>query len=150
MPQSPSRIYVHAIFSTKLRVAILSDAVRPRLYAYTSTVLTNLDCVPIEIGGVADHIHILAVLSKNLSVSKFIEEVKKPTSKWLKAQDASRRDFYWQAGYGAFSVSQSNVNQVREYIIKQDEHHRTMTFQDELRKLLNAHGVEIDERFLWD
>ena len=150
MSQSLSRIYVHVVFSTKHRVAVLSDAVRPHLYAYTATVLSNLDCVPIEIGGVADHIHILSTISNNLSVSKFIEEVKKPTSKWLKTQDASLRDFYWQSGYGAFSVSQSNVNRVREYIIKQEEHHRTMTYQDELRKLLEAHGVEFDERYLWD
>jgi REP element-mobilizing transposase RayT len=150
MSQSLSQVYVHAVFGTKHRAAVLGEDVRPRLFAYTATVLNNLDCVPVEVGGMADHVHILCTLSKNLSVAKFIEEVKKPTSKWLKTQDASLRDFHWQAGYGVFSVSPSNVNEVREYIMKQADHHKTRSFEDEFRQLLTAHGVEFDERYVWD
>jgi REP element-mobilizing transposase RayT len=128
----------------------LSDALRPRLYAYTAVVLRNLECVPIEIGGIADHIHILSLQSKNLSAAKLVEEVKKPTSKWLKTQDPSLREFHWQSGYGVFSVSGSDLAMIREYIMTQDEHHKTVSFQDEFRKLLQEHGVEFDERYVWD
>ncbi len=150
MPQSLSQIYIHLVFGTKNRAPFLDPAIRPRLYAYTAGVLNNLGCVPMEVGGFIDHIHILCSLSRILSPAKLVEEVKKPTSKWLKTQGESFSDFHWQGGYGAFSVSRSNVNEVREYIMKQDEHHRSMDFQEEFRRLLKAHGVEFDERYVWD
>jgi len=150
MPQSLSQIYVHLVYSTKGRKPLLLDEIRPRLFAYTATVLNNLKCVPVEIGGIADHVHILCSLSKNFSVAKLVEEIKKPTSKWLKTQHDNLRDFQWQAGYGAFSVSRGDLGQIREYIMRQEDHHRTTTFEDELRQLLREHGVEFDERYLWN
>ena len=102
------------------------------------------------IGGAADHVHILFCLSKNLALAKVIEEVKKGSSKWMKTQGPKFQDFHWQAGYGAFSVSQSHVEEVRRYIELQDEHHRTRSFKDEFLAFLNRYEIEYDERFLWE
>jgi putative transposase len=101
-------------------------------------------------GGTSDHIHILCSISKNLAPSKIIEEVKTSSSKWMKTQGRQFADFYWQRGYGIFSVSVSNIEEVKKYILKQQEHHRKMSFQEEFRKFLEKHGVDYDERYLWD
>ena len=150
MAQSLSKIRVHVIFSTKGRVPSLSSEIRPELYAYAATVLKNLECPAIQIGGTEDHVHILCTLSKNMSVAKLVEEIKKPTSRWLKSKGDRFREFYWQNGYGAFSVSQSDVKRVREYILNQEEHHRRVTFQEEFRKFLERYEVEFDEKHIWD
>ncbi len=113
-------------------------------------VLENLDCNAKAIGGVADHVHVLCSLSKNLSVAELVEEIKKPTSRWLKTKSPTLRDFRWQSGYAAFSVSQSGMARVREYIAAQAEHHRRHPFQDELRAFLKKHMVNFDEQYLWD
>jgi putative transposase len=104
----------------------------------------------IVVGGVADHVHALFALSKNHPLIKIIEAVKKGSSKWMKTQGGGNAEFGWQAGYAAFSVSQSNANAVRRYIENQEEHHRGSTFQDELRALFGKHEVEFDERYVWD
>jgi REP element-mobilizing transposase RayT len=151
MPQSLARVVLHVAFSTKNRVPFLRDGdLRPRLYGYMAGVLQNVDCAPILINGVEDHVHILCNLSRSMTVGGLVEEAKKNTSRWMKDQGPGHREFYWQAGYGAFSVSQSNVEAVREYIAMQQEHHRKVSFQDELRALCRKHGVEIDERYVWD
>lgn len=150
MAQSLSKIRVHIIFGTKNRNPCLNPTIRGELYPYTSTVLKNLDCPAITIGGVDDHIHILCTLSKNLSIAQLIEEVKKPTSRWLKSKGAGFHGFHWQNGYGAFSVSQSDVAKVRAYIANQEEHHRTLTFQEEFRRFLKKYQVSYDERYVWD
>jgi REP element-mobilizing transposase RayT len=102
------------------------------------------------IGGVDDHVHLLISLSKNHALKTIVEEVKKGSSKWMKSNGARNSKFYWQKGYGAFSVSQSNVAAVKRYIERQETHHKTMTFQDELRALFHKHGIEFDERYVWD
>jgi REP element-mobilizing transposase RayT len=103
------------------------------------------------IGGVEDHVHALFALSKNHPLKKIVEEVKKGSSKWMKTNDGTgNTDFRWQAGYAAFSVSQSNVPQVRNYIENQAEHYLRLSFQDELRQLFDRHGIEYDERYVWD
>ncbi len=102
------------------------------------------------IGGVEDHVHTLFSLSKNHALKKIVEEVKKGSSKWMKSHCRKNNEFYWQSGYAAFSVSQSNVEQVGQYIENQQEHHRRTSFQDELRALFLRHGVEFDERYVWD
>ena len=150
MSQSLSKIIVHIIFSTKNRLACISPEIRHELYPYMATVLKNMDCPAIIIGGTSDHVHILCVLSKKLSIADLVEEVKKPTSIWLKSKGAMFGKFYWQKGYGAFSVSQSKVKTVREYINNQERHHRKMTFEEELRGFLNKHEVDFDERYIWD
>ncbi len=149
MAQSLSKIRVHMVFSTKGRVPYLDDVIRPELYAYASTVMKNLNCPAIQIGGTEDHIHVLCTLSKNVSMAKLVEEVKKPISHWLKSKGDEYRNFQWQNGYGAFSVSQSDVKSVQEYIVNQEEHHQKLTFQEEFRRLLERHEIEFDERYLW-
>ena len=151
MPQSLARIVLHLVFSTKNRVPILKDPeLRARLYAYMAGVLQNIGCEPILINGVEDHVHILCNFSRTLTVAEVLEEVKRNPSKWMKEQGTAYRDFYWQSGYGVFSVSQSKLAQVREYIARQEEHHRKVTFQDEYRALCQKHGVDVDERYVWD
>ncbi|MCX8035612.1 MAG: IS200/IS605 family transposase [Candidatus Sumerlaeia bacterium] len=150
MSQSLSRILIHAIFSTKNRIAHLTPAIRRDLYPYAATVLANMGCPPIQIGGMDDHIHIFCVLSKSLSVAQFIENIKKPTSRWLKTKDPALQEFHWQNGYGAFSVSQSRMPNVRQYIRNQEIHHKTVSFQDEFRKFLKEYGVAFDEQYVWD
>jgi REP element-mobilizing transposase RayT len=150
MPQSLARILVHLIFSTKDRAAVLAPAVRPELQAYFVGILANLDCPCLEVGCVADHAHLLFVLHRTLSAARAVEEVKKGSSKWLKTRAPAMRNFHWQNGYGAFSVSPSSEGRVRAYLLNQEAHHRKVTFQDEFREFLHRHGVPFDERYVWD
>jgi len=120
------------------------------LYDYQAGIFDQWESPAILIGGVADHVHTLFVLSKNHRLTRIVEEVKKGSSKWLKTLDRSLASFHWQNGYGAFSVSQSNVVQVRRYIEAQQEHHRKVSFQEEFRVFLKRHGIEYDERYVWD
>lgn len=104
----------------------------------------------VRVGGVADHVHIVTTLPRTLSRAQLIEQIKKASSKWIKALDDRYRGFSWQRGYGAFSVSPSQLDSVLEYVNKQQEHHRARTFQEEYRELLERHGVNFDERYVWD
>ena len=148
MPQSLSRVLVHLVFSTKNRQPFIAADQRNRTFAYLAGALKGIDCPVVTVGGVADHIHLLFVLARTLALSKVVEEVKKESSKWAKVH--IHPDFFWQNGYGAFSVSPSIVPQVSAYIQNQEEHHRTLTFQDEFRELLRRHGIEWDEKYVWD
>jgi putative transposase len=149
MAQSLARLLVHSIFSTKDRRPFLrSENVRIEIYGYMAGILKNLECHPIKIGGVEDHVHILSSLSKNIAFSDLIGRLKGSTSKRLKERGVS--DFGWQNGYGAFSVSESNVETVTMYIQKQTEHHLKFTFQEEVRELMKHHRVNFDERYVWD
>ena len=149
MGQSISHLLVHSIFSTKDRRPFLrSKELRNEIYAYMAGILKNLECHPIKIGGVEDHVHILSSLSKNIAFSELIGRVKGSSSKRLKEKGV--HGFAWQNGYGAFSVSESNVEAVIAYIADQAEHHRKCSFQEEIRELLKRHRVSFDERYLWD
>ena len=150
MSQSLAKNLIHLIYSTKKRVPCLGPEIRIPLFAYQAGILNQWDSPALVIGGVADHVHALFCLSKIHALAKVIEEVKKGSSKWLKAQGNEFHDFYWQAGYGAFSVSQSNVEEVRRYIEQQEEHHRVRSFQEEFVAFLKRHGMEYDETYLWD
>jgi putative transposase len=151
MPQSLARVVLHVVFSTKNRMPFLkAPELRARLHAYMAGILQNLGCEPILINGVEDHVHILCNQSRTVTIAELVEEAKKSPSKWMKEQGPAFSDFYWQAGYGAFSVSQSKVEQVRAYVAEQEEHHRKVSFQDEFRALCQRHGLEIDERYVWD
>lgn len=138
------------IFSTKLRAPLITDAIRESLHSYMATVLANLGCPAVLINSVADHIHILFELSRTVALSQVVEEVKKVSSKWIKTQGPQFKAFAWQAGYGAFAVSQSNVLAVRDYIARQKEHHRKKSFQEEYLAFLDKHRVAFDDRYLWD
>ena len=150
MPQSLAKIYLHLIFSTKGRAPIINDQIRDPLHAYMATVLKNLGCHANLINSVDDHVNVLFELGRTVAVSKVVEDVKKSSSKWIKTQPGGVDDFAWQNGYGVFSVSHSNFEGVREYVASQREHHLKRTFQDELRALLEKHGVHYDERYVWD
>ena len=150
MPQSLARLPVHLVFSTKNRASVLHDAVRPSLHAYMATVLQNIECPALLINSVADHVHILFELARTVSVSAAVEEVKKSSSRWIKTQGAEFAGFSWQAGYGAFAVSESNVDVVRDYVANQREHHRKKSFQEEYRVFLERHRLAFDERYVWD
>ena len=150
MAQSLARIFVHLIFSTKDRAAVLAPGVRPDLRAYFVGILSHLECPCLEVGCVADHAHMLFVLHRTLSTADAVEEIKKGASKWLKTRGPTMRNFHWQNGYAAFSVSPSNEARVRAYILNQEEHHKKVTFQDEFRSFLRRHKVAFDERYVWD
>lgn len=148
MPQSLVRNAVHLVFSTKNREPLIAPAVAARFHTYLAGTLRGIDCPAITVGGHVDHVHILFLLAKTVPICKAVEEVKKESSKW--AKEVVHPNFYWQNGYGAFSVSPSNEVQVSAYIERQEEHHKTTTFQDEFRELLKRHGIEFDERYVWD
>jgi putative transposase len=150
MPQSLSNVLLHIVFSTKDREPWLDRDVRPRMHAYLATVCRELGTEMAHIGGMSDHIHIVTTLPRTISQAELIEHIKKTSSKWMKTLDVRYRGFFWQRGYGAFSVSQSQLKAVLRYVDEQPEHHRTRTFQEEYRELLRKHGVEYDERYIWD
>ena len=150
MSQSLAKVLVHLTFSTKGRQPLIRDGERDQLHAYFIGVLKNLNSPSLETNSVQDHVHILFLLSKNHSLAQVIAEVKESSSAWFKTRDKWYRDFYWQGGYAAFSVSESRVDTVRRYISNQPEHHRKTSFQDELRVLFKKHRVEYDERYVWD
>jgi len=151
MPQALANVLVHVVFSTKNRAAFLqSSHLREAVNAYLVGALRNLKCPSVIVNCVSDHVHILCQLARTVSLAELLEEIKSGSSAWLKTQDPSLASFYWQSGYGAFSVSQSNAEQVKRYIADQEERHRTMSFQEELRELLKRHGLEYDERYVWD
>ncbi len=151
MPQSLCQIYVHIVFSTKDRKPYLQDSqLRDRMHRYLAGTCRNLECPAIIVGGVADHVHVLCRLAKTLDVAKLIRELKRDASKWIKEQSPELASFYWQSGYGAFSISPAHVEIVKAYIAKQEEHHKTVTFQQEFLRLLKKYRVDYDERYLWD
>jgi REP-associated tyrosine transposase len=151
MAQSLSNVLVHIVFSTKERRSFLGDAShRAAVHGYLGAISVRLDCPVVRVGGVDDHVHILACQARTISVAEWVKELKRASSQWAKTQDAALRSFQWQAGYGAFSVSQLLSRRVTQYIERQEEHHRRFDFQTEFRKLLDAHGVTYDERYVWD
>ena len=149
MSQSLAQILVHIIFSTKNREPLLTDPVRPQLWRYLAGALDALDSRAILVGGPADHVHILCRLSKNITLCKLVEEVKKESSKWLKQQGPNLSGFYWQSGYGSFSIGQSQVAATERYILRQEEHHRRISFQEEYRRFLTKYNIPYDERYVW-
>jgi len=132
MPQSLSRIYIHTVFSTKNREPFLPDpSLREELHAYMGGIAKQLDCYPVRVGGTSDHVHLLTVLSRTATVASLVKEVKRVSSSWLHEKGIS--GFKWQAGYASFSVSESQMEAVEKYVSNQLEHHRKISFQDELR-----------------
>jgi len=150
MPQSLSRVYVHITFSTKQRYPFIDDTIKQPLWAFMSGICKTLECHAIRVGGYNDHIHICCLLSKKVSQISLLQEVKRKSSQWMKNQGERYRDFYWQDGYGIFSVNPSEIEKVVDYIDRQGEHHKKRTFQEELLAFLKKYKVEYDERYLWD
>jgi putative transposase len=150
MPQSLSKIWTHLIFSTKDRYPFLFESFRSDMHAYLASILKAHNCPTLIVGGVSDHVHALFVLSKNHSIAEIVYELKRSSSKWSKTQSLALKKFHWQSGYGAFSVSESHVDGVKEYIAKQQQHHQRTTFEEEFREFLKKYKIEYDERYLWD
>lgn len=151
MPQSLVQVYLHIVFSTKLRHPYLTDkALREKLFGYMAGICKNLGCPALRIGGVEDHTHLLTRHSKTMTISDFMRDLKISSSTWLKTQGAALESFHWQNGYGAFSISPTHVEKVKAYIVNQEAHHQKKSLQDEFRYLCKKYGVEIDERYVWD
>lgn len=148
MPQSLSKNYIHLTFSTKYRKDSMRKEDLPTIFSYISGILEHVGCQPVIVGGITNHIHVLCVLNKNVALSKMVEEVKRSSSKWMKSKGSYYEWFSWQEGYGAFSVSQSKVEVVTNYILNQEEHHKKMSFEDELKLFLKEYKVEYNEEYL--
>ena len=150
MPQSLSKVILHVVFSTKNREKTIPSHLRPKLHAYLAGICRAKGSQAYRVGGTEDHIHIACTLPRTLSMAKLLEEIKKSSSIWMKQQEQGILHFSWQAGYGIFSLGQSQLPALLQYIDNQEEHHRTRTFKEELLELLEKYGVEYDEKYLWD
>jgi len=150
MAHTFNNVLIHLVFSTRDRRPFLRDeAIRNEMHNYLGGTSSALGCPIIRVGGVEDHVHLLSYLSKTISISDRVREIKKNSSGWAKNKYDSLHDFQWQMGYGVFSVSQSMSSVVEEYIRNQEKHHQTRTFQEEFRSLLEKHGIQWDEKYVW-
>ena len=147
MPQSHAAVLIHAVFSTANRAPLISPEAKPELHRYIGGTAKEIDCSPICVGGTEDHIHMLVRLGRTITVADMMKKVKASSSAWMKSRELA---FAWQQGYGAFSISEEAIGVVVHYIETQEEHHRKMTFQEEYLQILREHGLEWDERFLWE
>jgi REP element-mobilizing transposase RayT len=150
MSHAYARLHYHIVFSTKERQTFIKPEIQSRLYAYMIGIVNNLGGVVEEIGGVEDHVHLLAFCPPKEALAEFIGKIKSNSSGWVHETWPERGTFAWQRGYGAFTVSESNAEAVQAYIRNQEEHHRQMTFQEEFIALLKKHNMPYDDRYLWD
>ena len=151
MPQSLAAVYLHLVFSTKHRHPFLQNKnIREATFQYLGGISKTLECAPIRVGGMEDHAHILARFGRTISMAEWVKELKRVSTLWLHEHGTEYKEFQWQAGYAVFSVSQSNLDGVVDYIERQEEHHKQTTFQNELRALYRRHNIEFDERYVWD
>jgi REP element-mobilizing transposase RayT len=150
MSQSLAQIYVHIVFSTKDRYSFIQQAIEPELFAYMGDTIKRIGGIPYLINGTANHIHLLSSLPRAIALSKYIEEIKRNSSRWIKTKNSDYEKFAWQNGYGAFSVSSSQKDSVVKYIAGQKEHHQKITFEDEFLTFLKKYNVQYDLRYLWD
>jgi putative transposase len=149
MPQSLARVLLHLIFSTKNREPYFGDqSIRKDLHAYLAATANHLGSSSISVGGVADHVHLVCTLGRTLSIATLVAKLKVSSNQAFKGNFLSH--FSWQSGYAAFSVAESTLEAVVEYVCNQEAHHRTVTFQDEYRAFLRRHHVNFDERYVWD
>jgi REP element-mobilizing transposase RayT len=150
MPQSFACHHYHLIFSTKHREPRLTPEIQPRLYEYFGGILRARNSKLIAAGGIADHVHLLVSLSKQLAISDVLRDLKANSSGWIHDTFADQKSFAWQIGSGAFAVSYSAIEDVRRYIAHQAEHHRVKSFQEEFVEFLRRHQLEFDDRYLWE
>jgi REP element-mobilizing transposase RayT len=149
MAQTLTRLLGHVVFSTKRRRNLIAPVIEPELYAYLSEICRSRESPALAIGGTRDHVHLLISLSKNIALSDLMMTLKKDSSKWIKTKADAFRDFYWQDGYGAFSIGESQVRAATDYIHRQKQKHQTVSFEDELVALAERYGVDFDPRYLW-
>ena len=149
MPGSYSCLLCHVVFSTKERLTLVGPAIRERLWDYMGGILRHHRCSPIEIGGTADHVHVLMGVERDQCVADAVRDLKANSTRWLREEYPELAHFAWQNGYGAFSVGIAGLERNRQYIRTQEEHHRTRSFQEEFIAFLERHGVEYDTRYIW-
>lgn len=149
MPQSLAKVLVHLVFSTKDRQPIISEEVQPKLHAYLAGTLDKISCTSLQVGGVDDHVYLFFALGRTITIAKVVEECKTASSKWMKSSGGVP-SFTWQSGYGIFSISESQREQVITYLKNQKEHHQQLSFKDEFRILCKRYRITIDEQYVWD
>lgn len=150
MGQSLVRNIIHLVFSTKHRQPLIHQPIETELHAYLGGICNRLGCKIIIVGGYIDHIHILCMLSQKIALMKLVEEVKSHSSKWIKTKGVAYKNFYWQDGYGAFSVNPADMDRLIHYIANQHQHHKRKRFKNEYTSLLKKCKVEYDERYVWE
>ncbi len=150
MPQSLAQIYLHIVFSTKQRYPFIEPNIERQLHAYMADTIKRAGGHSHLINGTSDHVHLLSSLPRTMTVAKYIEDIKRNSSRWIKNKSVEYKKFSWQNGYGVFSVSRSRLESVRRYIAGQKEHHQTVTFKDEFLAFLEKYGVQYDPQYLWD
>jgi len=149
MAGSYTALYYHIVFSVKDRRPVLSPDIAPRIYEYIAGVIRVIGGVPIIVGGAVDHMHVLARLDKAYTVSNAVRRMKAGSSKWIHETFPDMKDFAWQEGYGAFSISVTGIDRTKRYIENQVVHHQTVTFQEELLEFLKRHNIPYDEAYIW-
>jgi REP element-mobilizing transposase RayT len=149
MAQTLVSLYIHVIFSTKHRANLITPEIEPDLFAYVGGILNNNKSKLIAANGTSDHIHLLISLSKNLGLSKLVGDIKRDSSVWIKKQASQFQKFYWQDGYGAFSIGHSQIKTVKNYIARQKIKHAKTDYQSEFRGFLQNYEMEYDERYVW-
>lgn len=150
MAQSLSKLFIHIIYHIKNKSCKIREQERKELYAYMGAIIKDNESIPILINGVDDHVHVLCVMSKNIALSNLIKEIKKHSSRWIKTKAEYYNNFAWQGGYGGFSVSPSLHDKTKNYIERQKEHHKKMSFKDEYLMFLKEYGIEYNEEYLWN
>ncbi len=150
MPQSLASIPIHFIWSTKDRRPFIKSEVEKELFSYMASIFREYESPALTINGTENHVHILSILSRKITIAKLVEEVKKGSSKWIKTKGVDYRNFYWQNVYAALGIGQSNIEDLKRYIANQKEHHRKKTFQQEYIDFLKKYNIEYDERYVWD
>lgn len=150
MGQSLVKNYMHIVFSTKHRRPAIDYSIEDELHHYLGGICNRMDCQPLRVGAYYDHIHILCMLSKKITLASFMQELKSNSSKWIKTKGNQYENFYWQDGYGCFSVSPNQIDKLTNYIANQHEHHKNISFIEEYRNFLDAHNIDYDEKYVWD
>ena len=150
MSQSLPQIYIHAIFSTRNREPVLAEGWRDELFQVIGGVVNGAGYRSLIVGGVSDHVHLLFCLGRTVAIADAMRAIKSNSSAWVNQKRDLPTSFHWQSGYAVFSVSQLNLEAVRDYVHRQPEHHARVAFQDELREWLRRYEIEWDEQYLWD
>ena len=150
MSQSLSKLYVQIIFHIKNSSIPIGSEIEDELYAYMASIIKDNESTPIIINGVKNHVHILCLMSKNISLADLVEKVKGQSSRWITTRDKEYKLFKWQGGYAGFSVSKSMVEKTKRYIREQKEHHKKKSYRDELIEFLKLYDVDYDLRYIWE
>lgn len=150
MSQSLSKLYIHLVFHVKNNYILIRDEDKQELYAYMGSIIKDNDSSPIIINGTGNHVHIFCVMSKNISLAKLTEEIKRHSSRWIKTKNPAYQHFAWQGGYAGFSVSPSLFEKTKNYILNQEEHHKNKALKDELVQFLKEYGIDYNEQYLFE